>query len=379
MTDDIQPVRSEGAAPQDDGPAPHAASAPRRAPRRLNQGKRPQSFFAETAEWGAVLFGRLLLAPLGPLTRSRLVAWLAGRIGPRLWFARRIDENIDLVRPHYDAETRARIRRGVMATFARTAVEYMHLPALNARAAGFAVEGAEHLEAAKAAAGGRMVVVSAHYGNWEAVRAIAARHDAPLAIIYRAFNNRRIDDYAFGMITSCGWPAFRKGADGSRALLKHLRQDGAALILVDQRLGGAPYLDFMGAPAETSLAAAQLARKLKAPLLPACARREGDGFTVRFEPAIEPSDPVAMSEAVNKVIESWVDAAPEQWFWLHRRWRRRKKGATLRRTYGREVLEREGLEGEGLEGEGLEDDGFGAEETPLTGGATRRTEPLPQE
>lgn len=316
--------------------SPAPPPRPRRVLRRRNQGIEPQSWLMETLEWQGFRLLMGLTAPLGSLGRGRLIARLAGWLGPLSRFTRRIDENIDLVRPHYDEPIRRRIRRGVMANFARTVIEYVDLPALAARASDFKVSGLEHLEAARKANGGRMVMVSAHYGNWEAVRAVAALHGEPVGIIYRAFNNKKFDDYSFGRMTACGWPAFRKGAEGSKELFKHLRGGGAAMILVDQRLGGAPTLDFMGAPAETSLAAAQLALRLDAPLLPAAAKRVGDGFEVWFEPPIPPSDPLAMSAEVNRIIGNWVDAAPEQWFWLHRRWRQRERGDSLR-TYGREA------------------------------------------
>ena len=325
----------DGSTPPMSGKGGGAAEPQRRQPRSRNQGQKPQSWALETLEWSGLCLARLILAPWGARGRGRLIGWLGRNIGPATPFVRRIDDNLDMVRPDYDAATRARIRRGVMENFARTAIEYVDLPDLNARAAQFAVQGLENLEAAKAANDGRMVVVSAHYGNWEAVRAVAALHGAPLGIIYRAFNNRKMDDYSFGLITACGWPAWRKGADGSKALFKHIRRGGGAMILVDQRAGGQPSLDFMGQLAETSLAAAQLALKLKAPLLPAAAKRVGDGFEIQFEPPIAPTDPMTMTEEMNKVVASWVDAAPEQWFWLHRRWRRRgKKGGALRR-YGR--------------------------------------------
>lgn len=320
---------------------PAAAAAPKKkkkkqaGPRKRNQGSVPQSWWSENVEWAGLCAARLLFAPFGPRGRSRAIGWVGRRLGPHLWFASRINENIDLVRPEFDTAQRRLISRGVMENFARTAIEYMDLPTLFEDSAGFPVEGGEHLDAALQAGGGRLIVVSAHFGNWEAVRAVAALRNAPLGIIYRAFNNRKMDEYSFDLITACGWPAFRKGAEGSRALFKHVRDGGGAMILVDQRLGGAPSLDFMGQPAETSLAAAQLSLKLKAPLLPARALRTPTGFTVRFEPVIAPSDPVQMSAAVNDVIAGWVDEAPEQWFWLHRRWRRRGWGGELR-TYGRE-------------------------------------------
>ncbi|MCI4663489.1 MAG: lauroyl acyltransferase [Neomegalonema sp.] len=283
-------------------------------------------WLAEKVHFGGYMTGYALAKLLGPRWTCAAMGGMMRNVGPLLGLRKRAYGNFDLVRPSYDDAMRRRIVRGVFDNFARTGFEYAFIPYLSRVAVDWRVEGLEHYLAAREAAGGRVIIASAHVGNWEAVRAVAALHGPPLGLIYRAFNNKFVDQHIFRKMTETGWPAFRKGAAGGRALFKHVRNGGGAMILVDQRLGGAPILDFMGQPAETSLAAAQMAKTLKAPLVPAVAFRNEGGFTVRFEAPIAPAQPDEMMAEVNRRVEAWVDHAPEQWLWMHRRWKVRASG-----------------------------------------------------
>lgn len=276
----------------------------------------------------------VLMATVAPFSwrpRAAIAGWLGRNIGARLWLTARAEDNMKARRPTMSATERRVAITAMLDNFLRTASEYTTLPELYAGAPGFEVEGAEHLEAARSAAAGRMVVVSAHFGNWEGVRAAARHRGAPLALVYRAFNNPLIERRWHNYITSVKLPAFHKGATGARAMLRHVLKEGGVMILVDQRLGGAPLLDFLGAPAETSLAPAQLALRAQVPLLTAAAFRTPEGFRVRFEPLIEPAAPEVMMKEVNTRMGAWIDEAPEQWFWLHRRWRVRERRRGVRK------------------------------------------------
>ena len=286
----------------------------------FNYRARPH-WLAERVHFAGYMTGYGLAKALGPKWINAAMGGLMRNVGPLLPLSKRAYRNFDLVRPAYDAEARRRIVRGVFDNFARTGFEYAAIPYLSRAAADWRVEGLEHYLEAQKAAGGRLIVASAHVGNWEAVRAVAALHGPPLGLIYRAFNNKFVDQHIFRKMTETGWPAFRKSAAGGRALFKHVRNGGGAMILVDQRLGGAPIIDFMGQPAETSLAAAQMAKTLKAPLVPAVGLRVEGGFVVRFEEPIEPGRPDDMMAEVNRRVAAWVDEAPEQWLWMHRRWK----------------------------------------------------------
>lgn len=249
-------------------------------------------------------------APLGGLL-ARIVA------KPR----RRAEANLALVWPDRSAAERRRIVTGAGCAFMRLCVEYAHLDRW-ARTVRLETEGVAHLTEA-ADAGRGVVLVTAHYGNWEAIRLAALGAGVETGIIYRPFNNRYLDRYALNLITCAGGPVLQKGKTGVRELVTHLRRGGAILILVDQRTSGAPFLPFLGMPAETVLVAANLARLGGAALIPARARRvvERRCFDVRFETPVTVREPQAMMTEVNDRIGSWIEACPDQWLWFHRRWK----------------------------------------------------------
>ncbi len=248
-----------------------------------------------------------------------------GFLVPRIPALRkRVADNLRHVRP---GATEAEIRRlcaGVGDNFARAILEYVRMPRIAQDPARVIVEDDVSLRNAVAAGRGA-VLVSAHFGNWESVRLAARRVlGRDCAMVYRAYNNPHFDDLTRGKIAAAGLPIFAKGREGTRGLVRHLARGGSALILVDQKQTGAPPIPFLGRDAETATAAAALALRFGAALIPARGLRLPDGrFSVRFEAEVAPASPEAMMAEVNARIGEWVEEAPEQWLWLHRRWRRR--------------------------------------------------------
>ncbi len=262
-------------------------------------------FFAMPADWAIRAFGAV--------GRSLL---------PRTPFARRIHANLALVRPGWDAAARRRIAAEVGDNFGRVLAEYIRMPSVAARAERRRAEGLDRLTGALAEGRGA-VLVSAHFGNWEAARLAARDAGVEVGIFYRAFNNRWFDALSLLRIRAAGGPVLHKGKGGSRAMLGHLKAGGAIMVLLDQRASAGPALPFMGRPAETAVAVAAFCARTGAALIPVSARRDatGLGFDVRFEAPIPPGAPEAMTEAVNARIAAWVEETPGQWFWLHNRWR----------------------------------------------------------
>ncbi len=121
----------------------------------------------------------------------------------------------------------------------------------------------------------------------------------------------------------------RKGAEGGRQVLSALKAGRSLCILVDQKMNEGIEARFFGRPAMTTPAFAQLALRFGIPVVPVRFERlGGPRFRVTVEAPIEPSptgdlaaDVAALVQAVNDRIEAWVRARPEQWFWVHRRWR----------------------------------------------------------
>ena len=262
----------------------------------------------------------LSMLPIWPAAGA--LAWLGGWITLAIpGVRRRAERNLALVWPHLDRRERRHLIRRAGAHFVRLAVEYSQLARIGAEIE-MTVDGAEHLRAARASGKGA-VLVTAHYGNWETVRVAAKGLDCEVGIIYRAFNNRYIDRFTIDLLPSAGTPVLQKGREGMRAMMSHVARGGLVLILVDQRTSGAPYLDFMGHPAETVTVAAELAKRTGAALIPVRGRRNiaKRRFDVLIEPPITPGDGAAMMQAVNARIGAWVEETPEQWLWFHRRWR----------------------------------------------------------
>ncbi len=294
--------------------------------RRRSFGRR----VAERAEMAAVRLGEALALTL-PDERA------AGRIGafavPRLPFLRRrVGDNLRHVHPEASEAEIRRLCAGVGDHFARVVIEYLRMDRIVRDPTRLLVEDDASLREAVAAGRGA-VIASAHFGCWEAVR-LAARQATgrDCALIYRAFNNPLVDAWARGLIEPAGVPVLHKGREGMRALVRHISGGGVALILVDQRQTGAPLIPFLGREAETATAAAALALRFGAALIPARGKRLPDGrFSVRFEPEATPGLAEAMMTEVNARIDDWVEEAPEQWFWLHRRWRHRgERGKRMR-------------------------------------------------
>jgi len=276
-------------------------------------------------EWSlyALAYGfRIGTWPVGTWTLSGVFAPLGGIVARSVpAFRRRAESNLARVWPEMPASDRARLVGETGRQFMRLMVEYARLDRF-LDTVEIETEGAEHLAAARAVGRG-VILVTAHFGNWEPARLSAKRLGAESGILYRAFNNRYLDRYGWGLLGEVGEPVLHKGPRGLRALIGHVSRGGTIMVLVDQRNTGAPMIPFLGHAAETSTVPAEIARRTGAALIPVSARRDiaARRFVVRFEAPVEGGDAAAMMADVNERIAAWVREAPEQWFWFHRRWK----------------------------------------------------------
>ena len=265
---------------------------------------------------------RILTWPVGPWTLTGALSPLARLIALAVpGFRRRAEANLALVWPGRPEEERRAILAEAGRSFLRLMVEYAQIEKLR-RDAEIRTEGIGHLREALASGRGAMIV-TAHYGNWEAIRAACARAGIECGILYRPFNNRYLNAYTHRTIDALGRPVLEKGPAGLRECIAHLKRGGVILLLVDQRNSGAPFLPFLGHPAETMTVSAAVAARCGAALIPAVARRDAGArrFEVRFEREVTEDEPEAAMRAVNARISAWIEEAPGQWFWFHRRWR----------------------------------------------------------
>lgn len=273
-------------------------------------------------EW--VLFAmawsfRWITWPLSTWRLLKLVSPIGGILVMAIpSFRRRAMDNLALVWPDRSAEHRRITRQAAVHALALM-LEYARLDRW-LRQTVLVVDGETHLRDRPKGEGA--ILVTAHFGNWEAARMAARQMGHESGIIYRAFNNRYLDRFTMNLIPAVGEPVLQKGG-GMRKLFAHVARGGVVMILVDQRNSGAPFVDFLGHPAETVLAAAELAERTGARLIPCVAIRDlrAEVFRVTFEPPVKGETPLESMTKVNARISAWIERTPEQWFWFHRRWR----------------------------------------------------------
>ena len=178
------------------------------------------------------------------------------------------------------------------------------------------------METIEAARGKGCILVSGHFGQWKAVRHVLKVRGLTSAAIYKPNTNAYYDAVFLTSIRCGGEPMFESGPRGMRDVVRHLRKGGFVSLLVDQRYNKGRAFDFLGCPALTSTVAADLAIKCSVPLVPAYGIRMPDGrIAVVFERPVDHTHAVEMTQKINDSLARRVRSHPEQWYWIHRRWK----------------------------------------------------------
>ena len=266
---------------------------------------------------------------------GKTLAWLG------FHFARRQRRaglhNLRMVFPEMSGGDNERILRGCFQNMGRLLVEFTHFPELNkSNISQFVVhDGLEnYLEGLRRGRG--VIFMTAHFGAWELSSFAHAVYGYPLKFIVRPIDNPRIEQLISNYRTSSGnVPIQRRSA--ARDILKALRQNEAVGILFDQnttRKEGV-FSEFFGIPAATSPSIALFALRTNAAVVPGfLIWDKGLGkHRLRFDPPVElidtgdlEHDVLENTKRFNKILEGYVRQYPDQWLWIHRRWKTRPEG-----------------------------------------------------
>ncbi len=232
-----------------------------------------------------------------------------------------------------------RIARESYRNFGRMTFEYGRFPRLDRRLIERTVtlSGAEHLDAALAAGGGALLIAG-HFGNWEMAATIATM-GYPLTFLVGEQHNRLVDGLMNRLRQGLGVETVP--LTGSLlGVFRALRNNRIVAMLSDQDAGkSGVFVDFLGLPASTPYGPGRLAWKTGAPLLPGMAVRRGtDRHELVICPPVQPPPAgTPESEAVRhytqgytSVLEEYVRKYPEQYFWMHKRWKTRPEQASSR-------------------------------------------------
>jgi len=196
----------------------------------------------------------------------------------------------------------------------------------------FDIEGLTRLkEALKLERG--VLLLTAHLGFWEIGNFVLPEHGVPFDVVAKPLKNPLSDRYFNRLRTAYGVQILgsRKGA---RRILKSLRQQRVVGILLDQHISppGSVATEFFGRQAYTTTAIASLAMKHQIPVVPMfCLRQADNRYRIWTEPMLllegQGSAAVAANtQRLTDIIETAIRQDVSQWFWMHKRWRVRKKG-----------------------------------------------------
>ncbi len=192
------------------------------------------------------------------------------------------------------------------------------------------ISGMSHIQAAYEKGKG-VLVLTAHFGNWELMPVLGALVKYPCSYVYRPLDAAALEKFLARTRTRYGGTKIPKKRS-FRRILKFLDQKGLVFLLMDQNVGRKEgvFTPFFNRPACTNKGLALLALKTGAPVVPIFLLREENGFKGLILPEVpmvntgdKEYDIEANTGAYNRVIESVVRKYPEQWFWVHRRWKTR--------------------------------------------------------
>jgi Kdo2-lipid IVA lauroyltransferase/acyltransferase len=240
-------------------------------------------------------------------------------------------DNLRHAFPHWDASRRLRTARAVYAHFGQTLLDILWMDGQPpARLLALVVEdGRENVEPVRAARRGA-VYVTAHFGNWEFYGLAWGWMGEPIGVVARPLDNAALDARLTAFRGRSGNTVISKRR-ALQDILRLLRQGEGVAFLVDQNVQEQDgiFVDFFGRPAATTTVAAALAVKTGCALVPVHCEALPDGrYKFVYGRPLEwtasgnrEADIARLTQELTTVIEGWVRQRPEQWLWMHRRWK----------------------------------------------------------
>ncbi len=260
-----------------------------------------------------------------------LVYWLLGRL-------RRVGmRNLELALPEISFDDRKKILRGVYRSLGWQLVEFCRMTRYTVENTRdwLRAEGLEHFEAAQARGKG-VLVITGHLGAWELSSFYHSMMGHPMGMVIRRLDNRKLDEFVNGIRCMHGNYVLHKD-DFGRGLLKAMHAGGTVGILMDTNMTPPQgvFVEYFGVQACTATGLAHVARKTGAAALPGFMVWEPreKRYVLHFGPEVEiphtenvSADIVEGTRRCTAAIEAWVRRYPDQWLWIHRRWKTRPQG-----------------------------------------------------
>lgn len=245
--------------------------------------------------------------------------------------------NLEIAFPEMPKRERRQNIFQLFVGFGRHLAEFCMFPRYsreNARAVA-TYDGFENYEGARAAGRG-VFLLTAHLGAWEIGSFVHSIFDNPIKIVVRRLDNPKVDALVERYRTLHGNRTLAK-EDFARGLLAAMKAGETVGILMDTNMTPPQgvFVDFFGVPACTASGVARVALRSGAAVVPAFTiwDKRLKKYRIRFDPALklistgdDDSDAVKNTAMFNRVIQDYATRYPEQWLWVHRRWKTRPEG-----------------------------------------------------
>jgi Kdo2-lipid IVA lauroyltransferase/acyltransferase len=223
------------------------------------------------------------------------------------------------------------IADGVFRSIARILLVFSRFPSITCANVSdwIRYDGLEHFEEARRRGKG-VLFATAHLGNWELSAFAHALMTEPMNVIVRPLDNRRVDGIVETRRALSGNRIIQK-KDAARAILRALGKNEAVGILIDQNasLDEGIFVDFFGKPACAGVAFARMANHTGAAVIPGFAlwSEAERRYILKFYPVLAMTgDDQADTARIQHQLESVIREYPDQWLWIHRRWKTRPPG-----------------------------------------------------
>ena len=253
------------------------------------------------------------------------LAWIYGFFSNRNLIGMK---NLNLVFPDKKFIEKKKILRKMWFHFGRVIGEYPHLHKINVHNnKNIQVIGINNL-LGPLKKKKNCIYFSAHIGNWELSSHPLTQNGFKINFVYRAFNNEYVDNLLRKIRFKYGVKLIKKGSDGAKECIKILKNKENLGMLIDQKMNDGLPIIFFNKLAMTAPAIAKFALKFKCQIIPAlCIREKGVKYKIEYFKPIKYSflKKLESEEKImlylNKIIEDWILKYPEQWIWVHDRWK----------------------------------------------------------
>lgn len=250
---------------------------------------------------------------------------------PRYRLARK---NLKLAFPEKTNQEIKQLAHAVWGNVARTMAEYVFLDQLfdfdinNPDAGRIEVSGIENFIKIRES-GKPTIIFTGHTGNWEILPIAAAAYDLNVTALFRPPNNRFLARQVLKARRTEGGHLVPSRAGAAWALANVLEENQSVGLLADQAFSRGPRITFLNREASANPLAAKLARQFDCDIYPArCIRLPGGRFRLELEDKLDIAqtqlggvDVLETTRRINTRLESWIREYPEQWLWLHDRWK----------------------------------------------------------